>query len=151
MDNINIDCEVLTFLVENYGDIVKIVLSTRGSAVNLILNTMDGKTIYTNHFAEKNTEKKLIDFFKKILENQSADIFSCENYSKSESSYNDLFFKISCIPMYPSGSDVIIQFIPNEDGMFLKSELIRIIKKDRETLSTIIKLDEIENKSIRRM
>lgn len=44
MDNINIDCEVLTFLVENYGDIVKIVLSTRGSAVNLILNTMDGKT-----------------------------------------------------------------------------------------------------------
>lgn len=53
--------------------------------------------------------------------------------------------------MYPSGSDVIIQFIPNEDGMFLKSELIRIIKKERETLSTIIKLDEIENKSIRRM
>lgn len=63
MDNINIDCKVLTFIVENYGDIVKIVLSTRGSVVNLILNTMDGKTIYTNHFAEKNTEKKLIDFF----------------------------------------------------------------------------------------
>jgi len=151
MDNINIDCEILPFILENYGDIVKIVLVTRESYIKLILNTIDGNTIYINDSDEKDIEKKIIDFFKKILEKQPSDIFSYENYLTSKGSYNDLFFKISCIPMYPSGSDVIIQFIPNEDGMFLKSELIRIIKKERETLSTIIKLDEIENKSIRRM